>query len=208
VALSYSTLIAAKTVDGSIKNWVNHSILPSTTIVSEAQAWIYARLRVREMRMSGTVSLAIGDYSDALPAGFLDPISLKFDGDGAPIDLVTEDHLGRYIETDGTVQSGWPSRYAIFDEAFQFDSAADETMTGRLLYFGTPDELAASTNETNFLTARYPTLLRQACLAFAYESMKQADQQTYWISQAEKSMNEIPLFDDLSRRGTSYRNET
>lgn len=207
MAMTYSTLVAAKGTDGSLKSWVNHSTLPSATIVSEAQAWIYGRLRVREMRKAGTVSLSADASSAVLPSGFLDPITLQFDGDAQPIELVTEGRLRRYREDDGTVPSGRPTRFAIYDEAFQFDSAADEALTGRLVYFGTPSELAASANETNFLTARYPTLLRQACLSFAYEFMKQPDQQTYWISQAEKSLTEIPAFDDLSLRGAMFTTE-
>jgi hypothetical protein len=52
--VNYSTLVADKTVAGSIKRWVNYGQIDSETVLTEAQALIYSMLRAREMRQAST----------------------------------------------------------------------------------------------------------------------------------------------------------
>ena len=78
--------------------------------------------------------------------------------------------------TGNALISGLPSRWAVFDGKVQFDVALDTPMAAKLLYYRSPTLLSA-TNLTNWVTDRYPKLLRVACMAAAAEYMK--DDQEY-----------------------------
>ena len=110
--------VGAKTVAGSLKYWVNHSVLPADDILADAQNEIYARLRVREMRASTDIVVAIGDFKTNVPADFLDPISFK-DNFKSDIALRDPDVLEdmRAFDSSGNLIQGPISDYAIFDEA-------------------------------------------------------------------------------------------
>lgn len=66
---------------------------------------------------------------------------------------------------------GPPDRWAIWDEKIKFDCALNEDNSFKLLYFQALPLLSVS-NPTNFLTDRYPNLLRCACTASAADFMK------------------------------------
>jgi hypothetical protein len=74
--MNYLDLTGPKSVPGSIHNWVNYRKTPIEVILDEAQALIYSRLRVREMRAASTVRLPQHAFTAPVPAQFLEPISL------------------------------------------------------------------------------------------------------------------------------------
>jgi hypothetical protein len=61
---------------------------------------------------------------------------------------------------------GTPKYWAIWDEAIHFDEAFNQAAMCELPYFQSLPLLSA-TNQTNFLTSRYPHLIRPACLVRA-----------------------------------------
>jgi hypothetical protein len=209
MAITYSTLIGPKTQPGSIKRWTNYGQLDSEQIVLEAQALIYETLRVREMRAEfSDLSLAPGEYSKALPEGFLDPIALVDKTNNVEVKLYTEDHIARRrIYENGSLIQSTPFRYAIYDEKLQFECAYESAATLNLVGFKKPADLAPTANETNFLTARYPHLLRVACLAQAYDFMsnnaKYQSNLTLLSALIEKTNGES----DLSYRGVNLEVE-
>lgn len=76
---------------------------------------------------------------------------------------------------DGGLDSGTPMQVAVFDELFQFDCKADAARYFDLVYVKRPT-LLSSTNKTNFLTDRYPHLLRAALNFRAAAHMKDAEE--------------------------------
>ena len=60
--MNYSDLVATKTTAGSIKQWLNHDGVPSTTILEEAEAWVYQRLRIRQMITSSAGTLTTSGW--------------------------------------------------------------------------------------------------------------------------------------------------
>lgn len=169
MAMTYASLTAAKTAAGSIKRWFNTEELDVDQVLEEAQALIYQLLRTREMRASATISMGADEYRKAIPADFLDPISLRDTTNLITLRLRTEAWVNdARTYDDGVITSGIPCHYAIFDELFQFDSAYDDSASLALIYFKKPALLAAD-NPTNFLTSRYPHLLRSACRLEAYD---------------------------------------
>lgn len=76
---------------------------------------------------------------------------------------------------DGSLTSGIPCFVAIFDERYQFDCFVSETRYLGHVFYQTPAILSAQ-NATNFLTKRYPQILRVACMARAAAFMKDNDE--------------------------------
>lgn len=107
MAMNYTTLIAAKSVVGSIKSWVNYSKLDVVTVVDEAQALLYSLLRTREMMAGTQFTMALNESYVALPTGFLDPIGkikmTSFNTGVAHKDSSFIETNRSYTETSGTL---------------------------------------------------------------------------------------------------------
>jgi hypothetical protein len=201
VAMSFATLTADKTAAGSIKRWCNVAELDAETVLEEAQALLFQTLRVREMRGEGTLSMSVGDSYKALPADFLDPILLKDITNNIDLDLNTESEIQRLrMFEDGVLVESIPDRYAIFSEAFQFPCKYDEAATLHLLYYKRP-ALLASGNQTNFLTNRFPHLLRAACMVGVADFMKDAEEYTKASERMAALIVRTNAESDLSYRG-------
>jgi hypothetical protein len=196
---SFSTLIAGKATDGSIANWVNRAV-PATNILTKAQAFIYRKLRVREMMVRDDLAAAIGVSQVSVPSDFLDPVSLTPYGWGEPLDYVNESIFVQNMDEDGVVTEGTPNSFTIIGSLIVFDSKLDETFGGKLIYFELPTALGTG-NENNFLTTRYPDLLEHACLSYAYEHMKDEQRSLDYRKKAEAEAAEISRDDELFRRG-------
>ena len=204
--MNYTTLIANKATSGSIRRFVNYSELDAEQIVLEAQALLYQTLRVREMRTEfSDLSLADGDYYKALPTDFLDPIALKDVTNNIDLRLVPEPDLirSRVYET-AVLIDGTPQRYAIFGEKLQFESKYEAAATLKLVGYKTPAVLATTTNETNFLTSRYPHLLRVACVTQAYDFMSNAAKYQSNLTLLSALIEKTNAESDLSYRGAEF----
>lgn len=165
--MSFTTLTGAKTETGSIKSWMNYGKIDSEGVLEEAQSMVYDRLRVREMRTAEQLTVRVGASSADLPDGFLDPIMTRDITNDVELAFKDEADLEMIRSwTDGVLDSGDPAYFGIFDEQFQFDCKTTTQWKLRTLFYKQPDYLAAS-NPTNWLTKRYPHLLRMACLATA-----------------------------------------
>jgi hypothetical protein len=201
MAMSYTALTGALAAVGSIRRLVNNPTIDPDDVLEDAQAEIYTRLRTREMRTTATLTGAIGSRSIALPADFLDPISLR---DRYMIDIVQTDPdalLAMWAtDASGNPIQTEPSRFAIFNEAIQFNVALDAAYTFTLAYFKRPAALASG-NQTNFLTTRYPHLLRAACRKHAYIFLKNTGERDKANQELQAFLTEIAVQDDLSYRG-------
>lgn len=206
--MDFTSLTADKTTSGSIRRWVNHADVDSDAVLEDAQALIFQTLRVREMRSEFTpLTLSAGDTFKALPAGFLDPIALYDQTNSIKLRLRSEEWLGdQRAYENGAMTSGTPCNYAIFSEALQFDVAYEAAATLRLLGFKAPTLLSPA-NPTNFLTTRYPHILRAAALARAFSyrnSDERADKElTLLAAYIAKANAEA----DLTYRGLAAENE-
>lgn len=200
--MDYTTLVAAETTAGSIKNFINYSRVDSEGILEEAQAWIYQRLRVRQMMASANVTVSSAASTASFPTGYLDPIHFGIPGYVNSIRLKDAEwfrsHLG--WDQDGVLPEGVPSYWCDFDTTIQLDVKADAAYTGKMVFFKKPDLLSGS-NLTNWLTDRYPTLVRRACLIFAFESRKEFDAMDRAEIRALQAIDEIKVESDLAMRG-------
>lgn len=201
MAYTYTTLTGTKATAGSIANWVNRSDLPTSDILIETQAWLFQRLRVREMQARATLTFTTAAQTASLPSRFLDPISYTPYTWGDPLPLFHENALQDYRDDSGTLLSAVPSRWSIIGETAYVDVLPISTFTGILMYYAQPADLAATTNETNFLTTRYPKLLRHACMAMAFEHMKDTDRAGGYMQLVEADLQEAMRTNDMYRRG-------
>lgn len=203
MACDYATLVGAKSAEGSIKSWANHGLAPSVTILTEAQALIYGILRVREMRSDMTnLALSAGDINKALPSDFLDPIAV-WDQYQCKLTLKNEADIQtrRAKDSNGDwVEGTTPTCYAIFGEKFQFDIPPDADITLNYLYYFQPPDLSSGT-PTNFLTRRYPHLLRRACMVGVYDFLKRMQAKQDAEQDLIAAVGKIAEVDDFSRRG-------
>ena len=190
---NFTTLTGSKTTPGSIKEAINHSGIPVTQILSDAEAWIYQRLRVREMLASTTGTLAAASDTISLSSltGYKSPFFLMFTGTAFTPKFVPERRSLDFVlrswgyDGDGVRSVGRPYCWASDATTIQFDTIADTAYPYLLRYYRALPALAAD-NETNFLTDSYPRLLRAVCYAFANEWKKDEREKAYWFQVAEK----------------------
>lgn len=199
MAINYSTLIASKTTSGSLANFVNRSDLPTAEILHEAQALICENLRVREMQSRAVLTFAEGVQTASLPTGFLDPLAFQPYAWGGDLPFVHESALNEYRDASGVLESGTPSRWTVIGETAYVDVLPDDDFSGMLHFYKQPDALSAF-NETNFLTQRYPSMLRYACMAKAYEHMKQSQEAVGYLSATEAAIAKANASNEMWRR--------
>lgn len=207
--MDFPTLIADKTTDGSIRRWVNHADLDAVAVLEDAQALIFQTLRVREMRTVFTdLTMAIGNSSKALPDGFLDPIRLSDKTNNLRMRLRTETWIEdrREYDSSAALLTGTPRNFAIYGEALQFELAYDAAATLHLVAFAAPAVLSL-TNTTNFLTKRYPHLLRAACTARAYAFRNNDERAGAEMQNLAAFITATNMESDLTYRGVEIENE-
>lgn len=184
--MDYTTLIADKSTEGSIKYFVRHSEVPSTHILTMAESFIYARLRCREMVNRIYTDIASGENAITLPVRFREPISLWLTGSfKSRLILLDHDHFEQRLaeQEDATPYEGQPTEYAVDGNAIWLNTTADQDYPIRLWYYGTPLPLSA-TNLTNFLTDRYPDMLEAALKYYAYRHREEDALADKWMRHA------------------------
>lgn len=208
MAMNYGSLVGSKTAEGSIRRWVNYEPTPAEDCLLDAQKLIYSQLRVREMRTVSTIALLTGAETAPLPTGFLDPIIL-LGPDGEEIILREErDYLmnSRILDTDAHLQvaDGRPTEYAIYNEVLNFNMEANAAMNFVYAYYKFQADLSGDA-PTNFLTTRYPHMLREACLTSAFNFRKEYDAAAKAEARVVALIMAANAESDLTRNGTRYR---
>lgn len=274
MAMDFLELVGAKTKPGSILNFVNYKKVPVEVVLTEAEAFIYSRLRVREMKADASITLAEHAWTAALPTGYLDPIAMRdrvgardmiphhhieeagllrrrvFDEDAyttlvgsltvgatamvvadysnfpstVPFSILIDAEAilvtagagtanwtitrgfggttaavhANGATVDGALEAGTPMNVAVFNELFQFECKADEIRRFDLVYYKTPAALSAS-NTTNFLTRRYPHIVRVGCMAGAASYMKDDAEETKQLTKLTGLCEAANAESDLGR---------
>lgn len=192
MATSFTTLTADKNTDGSIKNFVNDSTVPSATMLDMAEDWIYRRLRVREMLKTETGTMTQDSDTIAAPADYISPRLFMITGTEKVIleHRILEDVEGAFTyDSDDNRVSAKPRFYTVNATNIQLDAPALEAYPYHLTYFARLAALGAG-NPTNFLTSA-PRLLNAVCIAFAYEYIKQVEDMKYWLAVATNELMEM-----------------
>lgn len=198
--MDFNSLTGTKTTAGSIANWINRNDLPTAEILYEAQAWIYQRLRVREMTAQVTgFTIPINTNSQALPADFLDPISFLPFQWGEPLPFSHEERMLIPTDGNGNLFTDTPSHWTIIGSTMIVDVNCAAAFSGFFYYYQLPAFLS-SNNVTNFLTTRYPRLVRRTCMAIGYEHAKDQGQMQNYLTLAENDIAEAARTNEMWRR--------
>jgi hypothetical protein len=116
---------------------------------------------------------------------------------------------GSGVTYDGSkLLAGYPDCWAIGDDGYvMFDVAMNELMRFRLPCYRMPALLSAS-NSTNFLTTRYPHLLRAATMAKAANMQKDSDEYSKHMKELLLLIQDVQAKDDLSYYGAEIATDT
>lgn len=100
-----------------------------------------------------------------------------------------------------------PTRWGVFDEKLKLDCAMETASQFKLLYYRSPKPLSA-TVLTNWLTIRYPTLLRTACMAAAANYMKDDTEYAKHLAALTALVGSTAAENDLQYRGAEFGTDT
>lgn len=205
--MDFTTLTAAKDTPGSIRNWINYTLLPIEDVLEDAQAYVYGALRVREMRTRTTLMLADNASEIEQPARMLEPYAI-FDASGMPLRYFGDPaQLEREIPRDitGTVSFGTPGAWTVEGTTLRFDARKrpGDTVALTVLHSATPAPLSVS-NPTNFLTVRYPNIIRAACLMVGADYRDDDEKYTRFKNRTDELIVRANYETDLTFRGAEF----
>lgn len=100
-----------------------------------------------------------------------------------------------------------PTRWSVWDEQVKFDCAFWAAATLKLLYYRSPALLSA-TNNSNWLTNRYPMLMRTGCMAAAANYMKDDGEYQKQVSALGALIGSIASSNDMIYRGAEFGTDT
>lgn len=198
----YSTISGSATTAGSLASWINSSqvVAAAPTIVSEAESFIYRRLRHWKMlkRAAGTMTAnatPVASPTDyiAQPSDFLEDMILAITGTYAS--TITRKPLQEVVanycyNASGYLVPATPLSFYTDQTNIYFNSPPDQAYPYLLIYYQQLASLATSGD--NFLSTMYPRMLRCALMAGASEFVKDSGQgnydRTYWENEAEKEI--------------------
>lgn len=201
--MNYTDLVGAVSTSGSLRDFVSKSSVPATVVLEEAEAWIYRRLRVRQMLSSTTGSMSTSNDYISTPSDYIAARVLRITGaNAAEVRRKTlEDVEAEFAyDNSGTRVSAKPRVFYAAADRLQFECLPDQAYAYRLVYFAIPAALSAS-NSTNFLTSRAPRLIRAACLMMANEYLKDEDERAWWEVRALAEIETLNQESDFEMRG-------
>lgn len=155
---------------------------------------------------------------DADPVGGLDlngtwPVASITDDDNYVIDVETEANAteggggAAATFTTNKLIEGSPTKWGIFDEKLKLDCALETAAQYKLLYYRSPKPLSSSV-QTNWLTQRYPKLLRVACMAAAADYMKDGTEYQKHLTALTALVGSTAAENDLHLRGAEFGTDT
>jgi len=103
---------------------------------------------------------------------------------------------------DNLIQ-GTPIYWGVWDDTIFFDVAFAQSANCNLQYFKSLPILSAS-NTTNFLTNRYPHLLRKACTAQAWDFMRNDAEYQKDVAALTALIEQVNAEGDLAYRGAGF----
>lgn len=212
--MDYTTLVAAKSVSGSLASWANDARVTTDAafIVAEAESYIYRSLRHwRMLSVPTTGTMSTTNDFIPIPSDLLEPFQFVITGvNFAILDQRTVEQIvfNWCYDGNGVRVSQQPRVYSFNGTNLIFDSVPDQAYPYALIYFQQPTALATSI--TNWVTTFYPKLLRAACMMQVAEWEKDSgvgqgpDTRAYWGQIAERELQRAQAESDRARRAVQF----
>ncbi len=175
--ISYTQLTADKDTAGSLRYQVRHSILAADYCLERAQEAVYSLLRVREMVVRTTGTIAADAVALTAPTGMLEPLYFGRTGDyKGPIHILDQEHFEQRLGEDdtSTPYAGCPTECTYDGTLFHFNAKADQAYPYRLWHMSAP-ALISSGTPTNAITARYGHIIEAMALHYAWADRQDND---------------------------------
>lgn len=100
-----------------------------------------------------------------------------------------------------------PTRWGVWSERIHLDCSMQNPAAMKLLFYRRP-QLLSATNLTNFLTDRYPKLMRTACLAAVAEFMKDDPEYQKQVTALSALIQNTAIENDFIYRGAVLGTDT
>ena len=101
------------------------------------------------------------------------------------------------------LNQGMPTAFAVFGSRIELECAMAEASMAKLNYYRSLP-LLSSSNLTNFLTDRYPQLMRQACVTAAADFMKDTEEYNKGMGKLTAIVQRIQIDADGALRGIEH----
>lgn len=208
--MDYTTLVANKATAGSISSWLSNDAVTAFApeIVTEATLMIYRSLRSIYMLTKSSGVMTVGNDYIPLQDDYMQVKSFWVTGTQQQrMAFKTEEFVKSLATYDGAgVQiPQQPTCFFLDKDNYNFDSPADLAYPWQIWYYAEPAALSDD-NPTNWLTAKYPRLLRCACQLNAAEVMRSLGQTpptaVDWIGEYEKAWQLCQIDSDAMIRAT------
>jgi hypothetical protein len=159
------------------------------------------------LTIAAAVSTANLDLNDTFPVvGVVDANNFTIDA-GTEANASEGGGGANATYSASNLVAGLPSRWAVWDEQLKFDVAFDTSATLKMLYYRAP-ALLSSTNASNWLTVRYPMLMRKACQAAAADFMKDDVEYKKGVEALVALIQSTAAENDLAYRGAEFGTDT
>lgn len=178
---------ALTTTSGSTQIEVN---LPNHGFVTESVFNLSGATSFNGVNPNGTFDVvSIVDVNNFMIDTLTQSATLSGAGGGAAMVYIVDVLTGQF-----------PEFYAIWDEQLHFDGAFTQSANCQLLYYKSLPLLSAS-NQSNFLTNRYPQLMRTACQTAAADFMKDDPEYTKCLQRLVGMVQQVSVDNDGQYRG-------
>ena len=193
--MALSTYAELKT---SVADWLNRSDLTAAIadFVTLAESQIERVLRNRNMLTRGTGNIT-AEYT-ALPADFLDGLTLKLTGTNpiTPLQFETLNNLDQ-LQNTTYLSNGKPLFYAIIGTNFRVLPIPDSTYAYEIDYYAKLAKLSVS-NTTNWLLTQAPDIYLYGSLLQAAPYLQNDERIPVWVALYTKGIDDLRLADNRS----------
>jgi hypothetical protein len=179
----------------AIESWSHRNDVASRLddFIDLAESEMLKWLRIRDME-TRSAAVTSGRYL-SLPTDFLEMRRLRMISGAQYFELLQSTPEGMYITQD----SGMPKLFTI-TSAIEFDRTPDSAYTVEMQYYGKPDAIS-STNTTNAILTRYPSIYLFGALWALYQWTLQEDKSEYFYSKFMAAVNSANREDKKGRHG-------
>ena len=205
-----SEIEGARAYDSSLAG--NFGNDPFTT--TAASSSVLAHLVAHNLTQASTITIAGATVVDGVTMNGTFEVLDVVDVDNIHINI--GDQTGTAGATGGGAAATYtanqlltstPSRWSVWDEMLQFDAAFEIQTSFKLLYYRAPP-LLSLTNQTSFITARYPELLRLATNAKSAAFMKDDEEYNKALTALTALIQSVNAENDLLYRGLEFGTDT